>query len=279
MIKPKTTAQTADMLHRAAFAAAQRIFPCETAYLDYCPMDEVAAAVALSKPAKRPFLLRIAGQSGSGKSSQLTSWITRLLKKDAYTLLNVSMFAPFHPLYADLQKKDKALLREKTNGFALKMLLSFYEYCILRKVNIVLDITLLEPDIEDYFMRLAKENGYLVQMHLLCVPKKISDFFIRQRQRETGRVVALKSSDYFFNALPRALKHITRMPIFDVQDRAILWSHCYFRPVYFSALQNRHLTTVLGVYQSNKYRQVKNKAAVLKAKKNWLTLCLNQVQS
>ena len=90
-------------------------------------------------------------------------------------------------------------MREKTNGFALRALVMFYKHCILNRVNIIFDMTLLEPEIDLYLMSLAKRMNYKIQTHILCVPRKISNLFIHLRQLKTGRIVKTTSSDYFFN--------------------------------------------------------------------------------
>lgn len=267
-----------EISQKKALNTAQRIFPCDSKYWDYFPLNDILTKEHFDfKPARKPFLIRVAGQSGSGKSSQLTASLLEVLEKIPHILLNVGRFSVFHPLYEDIKKQHFDLLREKTNGFALRTMLLFYAYCITQRVNIVLDITFLEPEIENYLMSLAKKNGYQIQIHLLCVPKKISNTFIRKRQKQTRRVVAAKSSDYFFHALAPALKNLISLPCFDRKDEIILWSHCFFRPLYFSGLSNRYLMHLLNQYQSGAYLAIKSPGAILKAKKSWMRLCVQKL--
>ena len=269
---------SSEVLKKRALETAQRIFPCSEEYLDCFPLEDILAKGQFNlTPSLKPFLIRVAGQSGSGKSSQLTTSLVDALKKTSYILLNVARFSVFHPLYADLKEKHFDLLREKTNGFALRQLLLFYEYCITNRINILLDITFLEPEIENYLMSLAKQNGYRIQIHLLCVPKKVSNSFIKKREKQTKRVVAQKSSDYFFNILTPSLKNLVQQPFFEKDDKIILWSHCFFRPLYSSALSNRYLMRLLARYQSKKYLSIKSAQSVLKAKKSWIISYINQL--
>ena len=264
-------------LETNAFQAMQRIFPCEENLLDDIPLKAIINNFEADIiPQEKPFLIRVAGQSGSGKSSQIVPSLQNALKDKPYLKITVGAFAPFHPNYQELQQKMPDKMREKTNGFALKALVMFYKHCILNRVNLVFDMTLLEPEIDLYLMTLAKKAGYKVQMHLMCVPKKISNGFIYLRQKETGRYVSPKSSDYFFNALNPCLKTLTHSNLFDKQDSLILWSYFLKRPIKVTHLNNRRATTVLQKYQSI-FVGPKNHNELLAAKKIWMKLLIGKL--
>ena len=147
-----------------AFDAIQRIFPCELDLMDKIPLDAIIDTFKSEIiPKKAPFLVRLAGQSGSGKSSQLFPALEYALKDKTYIAITVGRFASFHPKYTEWQKNCPELMREKTNGFALRALVLFYRYCIENRCNIVLDMTLLEPEIDMYLMILAKKMGYKIE--------------------------------------------------------------------------------------------------------------------
>ena len=260
-------------LENKAFDAIQRIFPCETELLDKVPMDSITAHWKKNlKPAVSPLLIRISGQSGSGKSTQLAPAIEKILQNIPYAKINVGAFAQFHPRFTEWQKNSPDKMRENTNGFALRALVLFYKQCILNRSNIVLDMTLLEPEIDLYLMTLAKKAGYKIQTHVLCVPKLISDTFIRRRQQQTGRYVKPSSSGYFFKALAPCLKALTRSGLFNQNDRLILWSHTQTHPIRQTSLNNRSVLRQLNHYQERKNAAIKNPKALLKAKIRWINL-------
>ena len=260
-------------LENKAFDAIQRIFPCETELLDKVPLDAIVAHWKENlNPTVSPFLIRISGQSGSGKSSQLAPAIEKILKGIPYAKINVGAFAQFHPRFSEWQKNSPDKMRENTNGFALRALVLFYKHCILNKTNIVLDMTLLEPEIDLYLMTLAKRAGYKIQTHVLCVPKLISDTFIRRRQRQTGRYVKPSSSGYFFKALAPCLKALTRSGLFSPNDQLILWSHTQTHPIQQTHLNNKSVLRKLNHYQERKNAAIKNPKALLKAKIRWINL-------
>ena len=268
-------------LESLAFSAIQRIFPCEKELLDNIPMNEIIEAFQKDIVSQNhPFLIRVSGQSGSGKSSQLVPAIQEVLEKVPYLKINVGAFAPFHPKYADWQKNDPDHMRENTNGFALKALVMFYKHCILNRVNIVFDMTLLEPEVDLYLMTLAKKMGYRIQVHILCVPRKVSDYFIMHRQQMTGRFVKPSSSDYFFTALAPCLKGLTQSGIFDKNDRLILWSHILTHPIQITHLSNPAVLRKLNRFQRRTNTKIKNPKDLLKVKKRWMkSICKGVVNN
>jgi hypothetical protein len=135
-------------LEKQAFEAIQRIFPCEEDLLDKVPLNQIIQHFQSQIIyQKNPFLIRVAGQSGSGKSSQLVPALETALQNKEVIKINVGAFAPFHPQYQQWQQQCPDQIREKTNGFALRALVMFYKHCILNQANIIFDMTLLEPEI------------------------------------------------------------------------------------------------------------------------------------
>ena len=257
-------------LEKRAFQAIQRIFPCESELLDKVPLDKIIQHFQSDLVSqKKPFLIRIAGQSGSGKSSQIAPAIESSLQNKKYIKINVGSFAPFHPKYNEWQKKCPDQMREKTNGFALRALVMFYKHCILNQVNVLFDMTLLEPEIDLYLMTLAQKMNYKIQTHVLCVPRKISDLFIHLRQLKTGRFVKVSSSNYFFNALAPCLSALTHSGLFTSKDKLILWSHYLTYPIQKTHLNNPSVMSILGKYRRGPLC-IKNPKTLLKAKKKWM---------
>ena len=255
---------------RLALQAIQKIFPCELDLLHHIPFDSIVSEyVQKLKSQKNPFLIRVAGQSGSGKSSQLVPALESVLQRQEYIKINVGMFAPFHPKYAVWKDVAPSDVRERTNGFALRSLYLFYCYCIKHHFNVLLDMTLLEPEIEYYLNWLAKCHGYHVEMHILAVPKKVSSYFIHKRQRSIGRVVSAKSANYFFSVLSRALKSLIGLNYWNKKDKLWLWSHVHTHPLRRTTFFNHHVMSVLTKNQRNRHIKQDEKN-LLKAKEYWI---------
>ena len=263
-------------LEKRAFQAIQRIFPCEQDLLDHIPLDKVIHSFEKHLVSEtHPFLVRIAGQSGAGKSSQLFPAIESALAHKDFLKINVASFAPFHPKYEEWQKECPDEMRERTNGFALRALVMFYKHCILNRVNLIFDMTLLEPEIDLYLMSLAKKMNYKIQTHVLCVPRRVSDLFIHLRQLKTGRQVRRSSSRYFFNALPHCLKALTHSGLFTFQDQLILWSHYLTYPVCKTHLDNPSVLRLLARYRRGPFC-LKNPKELLKVKQKWMKLLMEE---
>ena len=89
---------TQGQLEQQALASAQRIFPCELDLLDKIPISRITKALVDNiVPQDKPFMVRVAGQSGSGKSSQLIPALEDVLQNQEYVTIKVGTFAPFHP--------------------------------------------------------------------------------------------------------------------------------------------------------------------------------------
>ncbi len=263
-------------LEQQAFDAIQRIFPCEKELLDKVPLNKIVQTFQDDLvPQKSPFLIRVAGQSGSGKSSQLVPAIESALLHQSYIKINVGKFAPFHPSYDEWQRDMPDQMREKTNGFALRALVMFYKHCILNRINVIFDMTLLEPEIDLYLMTLAKKMGYKIQAHVLCVPRKISDLFIRLRQLRTGRFVKPSSSGYFFNALAPCLSALIKSGLFTSKDTLVFWSHYLTHPIKKTHLNNPTVMRLLSQYRQGSFC-LKNPKTLLKAKKKWMKKLLEE---
>lgn len=182
------------------------------------------------QPINNPFLIKLGGQSGSGKTSQLLPAIKNNIKTDNYIHLAVRLFAKKHPYYNKLiEEYGEGLIREKTNGFALMCLFALTEKLIQNKYNIFCEITLLDPVFEEYFARLAKIQNYKIIYNVLSVPLEISNKWIQDRLQnssyEKNRIVSQNSIDFFYNILPNAISKILEIgDIFNNSDFFILWN-------------------------------------------------------
>ncbi|MDR1498671.1 MAG: zeta toxin family protein [Rickettsiales bacterium] len=177
---------------------------------------------------KKPFVFRIGGQSGSGKTTQLMPSIKSVVGGN-FVDISVRRFAQSHPNYAGLLEKfGEGMIREKTNSFALLMLFRIIELLMESHYNILFEVTILSPDFENYLAKLAKKNRYDVHFHILSVPHIKSDHWIEKRmilsKTEGNRVVLKSSSNFFYDILPVALAEIMRLKIWTRNDKIFLWN-------------------------------------------------------
>ncbi len=158
-----------------------------------------------------PIFIRIIGQSGSGKSTQILPAVTSA--NPSTLVLSVGMFVNYYT------GEDKS--REITNGFCLRILTSLLYKLLPHKINIILDMTLLSKKYENDLVRCLQQNNYDLFVMALSVPKKQSNIFIKKRETETKRKVNKSSARYFYDKLLPSFKLLSRkMP----NAKCIIWS-------------------------------------------------------
>ena len=239
------------------------------------------------KSVKNPFLLKLGGQSGSGKTTQLLPSISEAIdSKYDYIHIAVRSFAKYHPQYNELlEKHGESLIREKTNGFALLCLFAVAEKLIKNKFNILFEVTLLDPDFEEYFAKLAKNYGYKIIYNILSIPLEISNGWIIDRlnnsEHEKNRIVSQANIDFFYNILPLAIERIIDLKdVFNSTDYMVLWNTIESNPI---LITNNFTDDILVIF--NKFRSLKNidnitivdKHTSLNYKKNFYKKFLNEV--
>lgn len=170
-----------------------------------------------------PFCVRLVGQSGAGKTTQLLPAVCLALEacKIPYIRLAVRDFVNYHPNLEMIRKVyGENLVREKTNAFALTLLTLVFEKIVQNRLPVLLEVTLLAPVYENFIHNYLQKFNYLCDYQCLVVSKELSDQWILQRQVSTGRVVLEKSSQFFFDTLSPAFKTLQS---FQLNNRVLLW--------------------------------------------------------
>ncbi|MDR1907425.1 MAG: zeta toxin family protein [Holosporales bacterium] len=207
--------------------------------------------------AKEPHIVRLIGQSGSGKTTQLYEAVKNNIAF-GFVHLSVGKCAKFHPKYNEIREEfGREMLREKTNGFALLLLFRLLEKLIEEKYNILLELAFLEPEFESYFSKLAIEKYHLLY-NVMAVPKALSDSFISKRQKEQGRIVTQESADYFFDVFPRAMS--VYKPMWDGADDGkttfLLWNAYKREPIMAAACCDERFIKLLSEEQNKKIEDI-----------------------
>lgn len=187
-------------------------------------------------------LVRLAGQSGSGKTTQLLPSVEKYCaaKQIKPFQLAVRQFAALHPDYqAIVEQFGQSQMREKTNLFALKCLLVTLILAINEDYDILLEMTLLTPEFEAFVNQYLTKHHYQTLCLVLAVNQEISNFLINKRQNmagsEAGRVVYPASREFFYTVLPTAIAYYSQK---HPQARVIIWDAWSRLPVYDGTFQN-----------------------------------------
>ncbi len=179
----------------------------------------------------QPFYMRLVGQSGSGKTSQLLPAVKEALRCNHMSCVSFAVrdFVKFYPdLEAIVENYGESLLREKTNAFALILLTNVLLRCIGEKMPILLEVTLLSPIYEACIHAALMENGYRCDYQCLAVPKNVSDDWIQKRFLETKRMVSQNSSRFFYDTLAPAFKLLQGISL---KNRVFIWDRVHEEPL------------------------------------------------
>lgn len=220
----------------------------KSCFKDNTSLDEIiyASNLAYRKltkgKSKIKKIYRIAGQSGSGKTSTLFEPLVFSFEERNINpvKLGVRFFSKFHPKFEELLRKfGKANIRELTNGFALKCLI----FCLFKLFKngylIVLDITFLMPSFEKYLNFLINKFDFTCQYHIIALNRTISKKFIAKRQNECGdeggRKIKKSSEKFFYKHLFSSFKLISKIDEISIVK---IWTPIAFNPFCFNNLKS-----------------------------------------
>ena len=197
---------------------------------DLCERAYRGLAARCGYPKASKFCIRLVGQSGSGKTSQLLPAVKVALETQLQKFISLAVrdFVPYHPNLSLIREHyNEGLVREKTNAFALTLLTLVFVRCVREHLPILFEVTLLSPEYERFIHQCLSEEDYCCDYHCLAIAKEVSDARIEARCRETHRVVSKRSSDFFFQTLQPAFETLQSIRI---PNRVFLWDDFHKEP-------------------------------------------------
>ena len=222
---------------------------------------------------KHNVIIRLAGQSGSGKSTQLLPAALKAFEKKGIKPVHIAVreFIKYHPYKEEIKQIfGEISFRENTNNFAVTLAFLVVEKLIENGYPILFEITLLDENFEDYLAGLAAQNGYETSYHVLAVPRKQSDHWIEKRNEGVGverpRKVSAFSKDYFFNCLPKALKALKE----SARASCTVWNGYEKEPVFNGKMGDEKVLETLNLYRKKEILPHDPKELV-QAKIDWFT--------
>ncbi|MDR1917851.1 MAG: zeta toxin family protein [Christensenellaceae bacterium] len=190
-----------------------------------------------------PVFVRVLGQSGAGKSTQGLPAVlshyghrqtpaenSRRDEKNTdsernsgkdFIVLAIADFIKYHPC--------GETVREKANGFCLRVLTEVLHKLIAAELNIVLDMTVLTESYEAELLNKLTTHNYELNYFILAVPKKQSDKFIAIRKCKTGRVVSKQSAEFFNDCLQAGVELLAHKA---PHANCVMWSAYELQPIY-----------------------------------------------
>lgn len=177
---------------------------------------------------KNRHLIRIAGLSGSGKTTQILPGVEAYCEKNNYSpiLMAARRFVEYHPHYQEIKEYyGDENVRKMTDEFATIMLFLTLSELIAGGYDIVLDVTLLDPEMEAILLKLVKGNEYKFSLLMIAVSPTVTEQYLSGRAWRHSRETELE----FIRATSKALEFYAEN---SPESRIIIWSVYDKPPVY-----------------------------------------------
>lgn len=202
-------------------------------------------------PSRGKRLVRVAGQSGSGKTTQLVPAVEAWFRgvsanssevggaegRDAMAsnegfggarpiLVAASRIAKYHPKWQKMHREcDSGQVRRETDGFSAAMMFLLLKELLARGYDVILDLALVEPKLEGILVGWLKEYGYDFWMTMMVVRPELSQKWLGERSwrhsEETERrfLAATEGAlDFYAEVCP--------------EMRTVMWSAYGVEPIY-----------------------------------------------
>ena len=195
---------------------------------DYPKILKQVLADLTVKSTKSRHLVRIAGLSGSGKTTQLLPAVEAYFKKQqlAPVLVAARLFAPYHPHYQEIESHYGAEnVRRLTDEFSTIMMFLVLTELTKGGYDIILDVTLLDPAIEQILISLLAAGNYTHFITMIAVSPEIAELHLGSRSWRHSR----ETEQEFIRATSEALAfYADKTPA----TRIILWDTYDSEPIY-----------------------------------------------
>ena len=173
-------------------------------------------------------LIRIAGLSGSGKTTQILPAVEAYCKKNNFEpiLMAARRFVEYHPHYQEIKEfYGDENVRKMTDEFSTIMLFLTLSGLIRNGYDIVLDVTLLDPSMEAILLKLLKAGNYQFLLLMLAVSPTVTEQYLKGRAWRHSKA----TEEEFIRATSQALQfYADSAP----DAHIILWSVYDKPPIY-----------------------------------------------
>ena len=153
---------------------------------------------------KNYHLIRIAGVSGSGKTTQILPAVEAYCKKNNFhpILMAARRFVEYHPHYEEIKDfYGEENLRKNTDEFCTIMLFMTLSALIKGGYDVVLDVTLLDPGMEGILLKMLKAMNYKMIILMIAVSPAVTEKFLSGRAWRHSKETELE----FIRATKKAL--------------------------------------------------------------------------
>lgn len=173
-------------------------------------------------------LIRVTGISGSGKTTQIMPAVDAYCEKNGYKpiLVAARRFVEYHPHCQEIKDYyGEENLRKMTDEFSTILMFMTLAQLIDNQYDIVLDVTLISPDIESILLDTIKKANYRMFVLMMAVSPKVTEKFLLGRKWRHAE----ETEKEFIRATEKSLEfYASSAPGL----RIILWSAYDESPIY-----------------------------------------------
>ena len=183
---------------------------------------------------KQHQLIRIAGLSGSGKTSQILPAVENYCdqKKLNPVLVAARRFVDYHPHKREIEEAYGAEnLRKKTDEFSTIMMFLSLNALTKQGYDIILDVTLLAPEVESILIDMLESENYDAMLLMIATSPTVTEHFLGGRSWRHSKA----TEEEFIRATKKALDfYATRTP----ELNTVLWSVYDLEPIYHGPIKD-----------------------------------------
>ena len=218
---------------------------------------------------KNHHLIRIAGVSGSGKTTQILPAVEAYCEKNGFepVLIAARRFVEYHPHYEEIKEYyGEENLRKNTDEFSTIMMFFVLTELIKNGYDIVLDVTLIDPEIEGILLKLLTAQEYKVLFLMIAVSPTVTEKYLQGRAWRHTK----ETEQEFIRATEKAIAFYAE----SAPDlRIILWSVYDQPPIYDGPIKN--CLDIFKDYSGREKLPANDDNARREAKIKYLTTDLN----
>ena len=169
-------------------------------------------------------LIRIAGVSGSGKTTQILPAVEAYCEKNNFEpiLMAARRFVEYHPHYQEIKDfYGDENLRKLTDEFSTIMLFMTLAELLKGGYDIILDVTLLDPKMESILLKFLDGSNYQMLILMIAVSPTVTERYLSGRAWRHSK----ETEKEFIRATSHALGFYaghapdTRIVIWSVYDK------------------------------------------------------------
>lgn len=206
-------------------------------------LAEIVRSFTKDKTKKRN-LIRIAGLSGSGKTSQILPAVEKYCEVNNINpvLVAARRFVEYHPHCEEIKKEyGEENLRKKTDEFSTIMMFLTLNELTKYGYDIILDVTLLDPEVEKILLMMLKKGNYHHLLLMIATSPTVTEHFLGGRSWRHSK----ETEEEFIRATKKAMAFYAKNA---GNLHTILWSVYDLDPIYNGPI--RDALEIFNAYSS-----------------------------